>query len=88
MKTNLHISLIFAGLILLLLITENSNAQQWNNWIKCYDNPVMEGDVANWNIFLYDPQVLYENGVFKMWFNGVDTQIVQIGYAESYDGIS
>ena len=87
MKTNSHISLIFTGLILFMLIPVNSDAQVWNTWMKFWDNPVMEGVAGSWNSSVTNPDVIFEDGIFKMWFTGGNSGNYQIGYAESEDGI-
>jgi predicted GH43/DUF377 family glycosyl hydrolase len=90
MKTNSHFSLILMGLILSVFLPASSCAQL--NWEKYEDNPIIEGNYGQWDEWIWIPVVIYEDGLFKMWYCGWyyqwpdDTR--QIGYAESTDGIT
>jgi hypothetical protein len=89
MKTNSHFSLIFTTtFILFLFLSVNTSAQL--NWNKYEDNPVMEGIAGAWNQGVWNPVVIYENSLFKMWYMGryYPTDTRQIGYATSPDGIN
>jgi hypothetical protein len=62
------------------------------HWVKDTANPVIPfGEQGEWDdAETWDPFVLYEDGIFKMWYGG--TTVVkgkrdfQIGYATSRDG--
>jgi predicted GH43/DUF377 family glycosyl hydrolase len=64
-------------------------------WEKYAHNPVLGYNpyVATDAFMVATPQVLYEEGVFKMWYNskgfgaGISAGDYHIGYAESLDGI-
>jgi len=56
-------------------------------WIKDPSNPVIsKGAEGSWDADgTWDPFVLYEDGIFKMWYGG-GQQICDWGYAVSKDG--
>ncbi len=58
-------------------------------WTKYAGNPVMDvGPAGSWNDRIVRPgTVIIDGDIFKMWFFG-GTSTVQIGYAESQDGIN
>jgi len=58
------------------------------NWKKDIDNnPVIpKGKMGEWDSHgTWDPFVIYEDGIFKMWFGG-NNPACNWGYAESEDG--
>jgi predicted GH43/DUF377 family glycosyl hydrolase len=65
------------------------------HWEKYPHNPVLGYNpyIASDAFLVATPQVLYEEGVFKMWYNskgfgsGTSAGDYRIGYAESLDGI-
>jgi len=57
-------------------------------WVKFPGNPVL-GPGTGWEADWVDsPSVLYENGVYKMWYQGCVGTHCDIGYATSTDGVS
>jgi predicted GH43/DUF377 family glycosyl hydrolase len=94
MKTKSNIKLILTGLIVFTFMSINSPAQDtpwWNSWVKYPTNqPVIVGDNDSWAAYLSCPTVIFDDGIFKMWFRGIDYENTtqQIGYAWSYDGIN
>ena len=60
-------------------------------WTKDPENPVLRpGAAGEWDDgATWDPFVLYEDGVFKMWYGGERTghRDFQCGYATSTDGV-
>lgn len=60
------------------------------NWSRYSPDPVLElGPPGSWDDkWAYCNTVLYEDNVFKMWYTGFDGSVLQIGYAESTDGIN
>ncbi|MCC6690266.1 MAG: T9SS type A sorting domain-containing protein [Bacteroidia bacterium] len=68
------------------------------NWTKYSGNPVLvPGNSSDWyNTFLSSPSVLFEGGIYKMWFTAPDLVINgqptdgkgNIGYATSPNGIN
>lgn len=57
------------------------------NWTKYQSTPIIQGgNSGSWNYTLRDPSVLYENGTYKMWFEGRNGYPSSIGYATSLDG--
>jgi len=62
------------------------------NWTRFDDNPIIKkGASGSWNEnYALDPDVLFMNGTYKMWFGGSkpgDT-FVNTGYATSSDGLN
>jgi len=59
------------------------------NWTKDPANPVLpKGDANAWDRDgTWDPFVLYEDGVFKMWYGGGADTHCDWGYAVSADGV-
>jgi len=56
-------------------------------WVKSSANPVL-GPGAGWESDWVDsPSVLFEAGVYKMWYQGCLGTLCGIGYATSSDGI-
>jgi len=62
------------------------------NWTKDPNNPVLKlGSKSEWDeTGVWDPYVIYEDGLFKMWYGGGGGRKPNIGwaYAESKDGSS
>jgi hypothetical protein len=58
------------------------------HWIKDPANPVIpKGTGDEWDALgTWDPYVIYENGVFKMWYGGGVEPHCDWAYAESTDG--
>lgn len=60
------------------------------NWTKYSGNPVLtKGDTLSWEgRWIESPAVIYDNGVYKMWYTGVGYDWrIKIGYATSDDGL-
>ncbi len=60
-------------------------------WTKYAGNPVLRvGGPGSWDeLEAGTPFVLYQNGVYKMWYTGQDSALrYAIGYATSLDGIN
>ncbi|MDZ7265079.1 MAG: FG-GAP-like repeat-containing protein [candidate division KSB1 bacterium] len=79
--------LLLYACILLVLTTAPSQAQKY--WSKYPGNPVLKP--GNYDEFdgeqVKQPAVIFDSGVFKMWYVGRNKSREQIGYAESIDGI-
>jgi len=63
----------------------SSNGTGWDK----YDfNPVLSpSTIGNWDpVNVKAPSVVYNNGIFHMWFGGYDGNKIEIGYASSDDG--
>ncbi|MFC1504548.1 LamG-like jellyroll fold domain-containing protein, partial [Spirochaetota bacterium] len=58
-------------------------------WTKYPNNPVIDlGSGGTWNdSHVSEPSVIYDNGLYKMWFAGDDGSYTRIGYAVSTNGI-
>ena len=70
--------------IFYLLFSLPVNAQ----WTKYSQNPVLLPIQNNWySQHTASPAVLYEDGIFKMWFQGHTGSTWEIGNAESNNGI-
>lgn len=61
-------------------------------WVKYSLNPVLITGINSWDsIYVQDPHVIKQNGVYHMWFGGGSTPNLydqQVGYASSLDGIN
>jgi predicted GH43/DUF377 family glycosyl hydrolase/tetratricopeptide (TPR) repeat protein len=58
------------------------------SWEKYTGNPLLSGTQAAWDQSgEHAPFVLHEDGMFKMWYEGSDGRVRQLGYATSPDGI-
>jgi len=57
---------------------------------KSINNPlVIKTDLPNWNQqMMFQPHVIYENGVFKMWYGSFNGSFHKITYATSTDGVN
>lgn len=57
------------------------------SWVRDPGNPVLVGNGAA-ICHVFDPTVIHDNGLFRMWFGfvGFDINHAMIGYAESADG--
>jgi beta-1,2-mannobiose phosphorylase / 1,2-beta-oligomannan phosphorylase len=60
------------------------------NWTNHSTSPVLPvGSPGSWDeMWAYQSTVLFEDGVYKMWYTGNDGTHVNIGYATSMDGIT
>ena len=69
-----------------LLLERASNVA--SPWVRSFANPVL-GPGVGWESGWLDPgSVLYEAGVYKMWYQGCVGTQCNLGYATSSDGIS
>jgi predicted GH43/DUF377 family glycosyl hydrolase len=56
---------------------------------KYGSSAVISGDSGKFDVSgCREPTVLYEDGLFKMWYTGVNSGVEAIGYATSKDGLS
>lgn len=78
------IPLLFTSL-LFLSSKSNVNAQ----WLKYENNPVLtaSSDQSDGQK-VWSPSVIYENGIYKIWYQGYKNNKFSIYYAESTDGIN
>jgi len=60
------------------------------NFTKSFNNPLtINTDLLDWNQqMVFQPHVIYENGVFKMWYGSFNGSIHKITYATSTDGVN
>jgi predicted GH43/DUF377 family glycosyl hydrolase len=60
------------------------------NWIKDQTSPVIpKGKSGEWDhMGTWDPFVIYEDGIYKMWYGGGIKNTCNWGYSESIDGIN
>ncbi|RLC60754.1 MAG: hypothetical protein DRI48_11560, partial [Chloroflexi bacterium] len=59
------------------------------SWTKHLANPVLTGTINAWDASgeEHAPFVLKEGGVYKMWYEGSNDDVRQLGYATSTNGI-
>ena len=87
MKTLLQIRIMAMGLFIFLIAGNNLRAQE--NFVKHVNNPIFEG-YDDGPSDVHSPVVIYDNGVYKMWFEGHGNLYddSQIFYSESENGIT
>ena len=65
----------------------STTADNWGASSKYASNPVLAPTAAAWDSSrVTNPSVIYEYGVYKMWYSGYDGSTWKIGYATSTDG--
>lgn len=58
-------------------------------WTKYAGNPIISGTPGSWDSRdLQEPNVIKENGIYKMWYTGNNGSGWRIGYATSLNGFS
>jgi hypothetical protein len=59
------------------------------SWMKYSDNPVLLGGPEAWDSSgEHAPFVMKDSGLYKMWYEGNNGTVRQLGYATSPDGIN
>jgi len=83
-------SIIEACVVMALIALFATNALGQTKWTKYEGNPVLDlGAPGDWDDFhLSNPFVLFEDGIYKMWYSGTNAPNARIGYATSPDGIT
>jgi hypothetical protein len=58
------------------------------NWMPYSGNPILtEGDLGTWEqVGVWNPCVVLEGSIYKMWYQAYDGEFSSIGYATSSDG--
>jgi predicted GH43/DUF377 family glycosyl hydrolase len=71
-------------------ISRATSTGPFSGWSKYASNPVLSrGTSGAWDDDrLSSPCVIFEQGLYKMWFSGYDGSVWKIGYATSTDGNS
>ncbi len=59
---------------------------QTGGWAKYAANPILSPSPGWSPAWTIAPDVLYENGIYKMWYQGCTSSVCSIGYATSSDG--
>lgn len=61
-----------------------------SNWKDYYENPILTKGPNISNVYgIIEPKILYENGVYKMWYTKLlSSAAIEIWYTESSDGIN
>jgi len=80
--------LILSSLLSIFMV---ATATSQGEWIDYTGNPVLEPGPSGWDVYMIaDPSVLYENGVYMMWFHGhpYEGSHARIGVANSTDGVN
>ena len=68
--------------------TQAKSVYWWNDWSRCTENPVVEGEGGTWKDGIVFPTVLKDDGQYKMWFSGITSAWKgQVGYATSDNGL-
>jgi predicted GH43/DUF377 family glycosyl hydrolase len=59
------------------------------SWVKHPGNPVLDRGPADWEVSgEQGPFVMFHEGLYKMWYEGSDGNLRQLGYATSPDGLN
>jgi predicted GH43/DUF377 family glycosyl hydrolase len=58
-------------------------------WRKSLENPILSGGPQSWDIVgeEHGPFVMHDGGEYKMWYEGSNGAVRQLGFATSPDGI-
>jgi pimeloyl-ACP methyl ester carboxylesterase/predicted GH43/DUF377 family glycosyl hydrolase len=82
--------LIFLTLVFIIFVAnKHSIVLSASSFVKYSGNPILSPTPNSWDQQATTTNaLLYENGLFKMWYAGVKNNILQIGYATSSDGIN
>ncbi|MBC8232067.1 hypothetical protein H8E77_21175 [bacterium] len=88
LKKNCVSTIVFVMMTILGLVTAICHAQ--TEWTKYSENPVLDvGADGEWDdTGVIRPNVIFNNGVYQMWYAGHDGTNWRIGYATSDDGIT
>ncbi len=82
-----YIPSFFISVILLIIFTVKLNAI--NSFNKYVSNPVLNISSGNWDSsYVWQPNVLFENNEYKMYYTGFNGSRFQIGFASSSDGLN
>ncbi|MEE9506531.1 MAG: hypothetical protein V3V98_05230, partial [Thermoplasmata archaeon] len=65
-----------------------ANSPDGYNWTKHPGNPVISKGPGWDSDALESGPVVYQNGLYEMWYNGHSSGVSRIGYANSTDGIA
>jgi len=67
-----------------------TKAEAVEPFVKSVNNPLpMMGTYLNWDEQIsFQPSVIFENGIYKMWYASIGSSDIKIGYATSSDGLS
>src|SRR3990172_13165324 len=58
-------------------------------WKKAPQNPVLDGEPDSWDAYgEHAPFVMKDRNLYKMWYEGSDGNVRQLGYATSRNGIT
>jgi|GEM_PF-2136943 len=82
-----NLTAVFAVLVVLLIISVKPIHAQ--SFTRSPSNPlVVNTDFSGWEQkMVFHPHVMYEEGVFKMWFSSFNGSVHKIAYATSTDGM-
>lgn len=59
-----------------------------DKFIKLATNPILSPTQVWESSAIYEPSVIYDGGIFKMWYSGGWGSMAETGYATSTDGIN
>ncbi|HSF81918.1 MAG TPA: hypothetical protein VLA49_11830 [Anaerolineales bacterium] len=66
-----------------------ANSKDGVNWKKAPQNPVLDGEPGAWDASSeHAPFVMKDGNLYKMWYEGSDGNVRQLGYATSHNGIT
>ncbi|MCL4560117.1 MAG: hypothetical protein M1281_05840 [Chloroflexi bacterium] len=65
-----------------------AQSKDGKTWMKYPGNPILDGEPGQWDAYgEHAPFVMKEGNQYKMWYEGSDGSVRQLGYATSPDGI-
>ncbi len=71
----------------LQLVIGFASSQNGRNWEFLSEPVLLKGPSGSWDEYWVEsPCVIYDNGVYRMWYTGAGSQGIQIGYATSLNG--
>lgn|GEM_PF-773527 len=76
-------------IVILLFYPSNSVNSQFSNYIRYSTKPILVNGPESWDMNqVRYPNVIYDEGIFKMWYSGHNGSYWSVGYALSLDGIN
>ena len=91
MPKNIGVFRIVLLLLLVLLVAPLFPTNAISTFTKYSGNPIFSPslDPNAWdNKHILASNIMYHNGIYRMWYTGFNDNQAQIGYAESINGIS
>ena len=76
-------------LVSVILLLPSSGYATGGQWVKYSGNPVLVPTPGSWdNDYVVSPRVLFNDTTYRMWYDGGNSGVGAIGYANSTDGLT